>query len=95
MPLELLEPLSRLLPLLPELCESRFELDEPLCEPDDEPEEPLMPPLCEEPDEPLMPPREAELPRPSSFWLPRSVRLPDEPDEPVDELWSPWLLEPL
>jgi hypothetical protein len=29
-------------------------------------------------DEPLMPPRVAELPMPSSPWLPRSVRLPDE-----------------
>ena len=49
--------------------------------PDEEPEpdEPLMPPDDElEPGEPLIPPRVPELPMPSSLWLPRSVRLPNE-----------------
>ena len=38
-----------------------------------------MPPDDElEPGEPLIPPRVPELPMPSSPWLPRSVRLPNE-----------------
>jgi hypothetical protein len=68
--------------------EDECDPDEPLLSPDEElePDDPLIPPDDElEPDEPLMPPRVLELPMPSSFWLPRSVRLPNEPP-PVAEL---------
>lgn len=62
---------------------------------DDPPVDPLDPPvdpgLPVEP-EPLMPPLLAELPRPSSFWLPRSVRLPVEPELPGLLLDPPVLL---
>ena len=73
-------PPEREPPLMPP--DDELEPDEPLMPPDDElePGVPLLPPGDElEPGEPLMPPRVAELPMPSSFWLPRSVRLPNEP----------------
>jgi hypothetical protein len=43
----------------------------------------------DERDDPFIPPRDAELPIPSSFWLPRSVRLRNESlfdSSRVDEL---------
>ena len=70
--------------------------------PDEPPVEPPVPvdPLVELLDppvllvelEPVMPPLFAELPRPSSPWLPRSVRLPVELELPGLLLDPPVLL---